>query len=236
LGDLLGRERRDAAPALRAAGRERDYRRALTTAWKTGNFLSHLGVRTGSRVAVAGRAPEALLAFLGAGSLGACVRFRPPGTPIGADGPQPRVLVTPIDRTPECDPPSGRKRVVYGDAPDAPGAAHFERDVWSENPVEPPERPAPSDRLLAGPDAQWTHVECLDAARGVATAADLDAEDAVAVRAPLSDPGTVVAGILAPLLVGAAVLVPADGTTGTVAVSEDGVDEEVPEERAVAPA
>lgn len=243
LGDLLGRERRDGAPALRAGDRELDYRRALTTAWKAGNFLSHLGVRNGSRVAVVGRAPEALLAFLGAGLLGAAVRFHPPepGEPVGLDASEPRALVAPASHTPESDRSPGCQRVAYGEAPDDPGVAHFERDVWSQNPVEPPERPAPADPLLAGPAAEWTHAACLDAAAGVVAEADLGPGDTVAVRAPLSEPGACVAGVLAPLLVGATVLVPVDGAVGTVAVSASGADETggdgtVPEERVVAPA
>ena len=55
LGDTVGRERRSAEPALRAAdtGRLYDYRRFCTSAWKVGNFLRHLGVRGGDNVAIA---------------------------------------------------------------------------------------------------------------------------------------------------------------------------------------
>ncbi|WP_132057511.1 hypothetical protein [Halorussus amylolyticus] len=48
---------------------------------------------------------------------------------------------------------------------------------------------------------------------------NLEPGDEVAVRASLADPGTVVAGVLAPLLAGAAMLLPDEGATGDFAVA-----------------
>jgi hypothetical protein len=79
LRGLLARERRGETVVLHDATTDREYdaRRLLTNAWKTGNFLSHCGVRSGHTVAVVGRTPEALLGFLGAASLGAITHFEP---------------------------------------------------------------------------------------------------------------------------------------------------------------
>ena len=55
-------------------------------------------------------------------------------------------------------------------------------------------------------------------------------DDEMAVRASLARPETVVAGVVAPLLAGATVLLPDDETVGSVAVA----DSDAPEERVVA--
>ncbi|WP_254543393.1 AMP-binding protein [Halomarina pelagica] len=229
LGDLLARERRSDAPALLAPalGRAYDYHRLCTNAWKTGNFLRLLGVREGATVAVGDDpTPEAVLAFLGAGLLGAAVRFDPPRR---VDD---RALVTPLARAAEHAVGPSTKRVVYGDPPDDPRVSYFERDVWSENPTEPPDAVSPDAALLCGSGGEYSHREVLAAARRVADRLGLASDDRVAVRAPLADPGTVVAGLVAPLFVGAAVLFPDEATTGTAAVAEG----KAPEGNAVAPA
>mgnify|MGYP006296933659 FL=1 len=50
--DLVARDRRSDAAALRvdATGREYSYRDFCTTAWKAGHALSHCGVHPGARV------------------------------------------------------------------------------------------------------------------------------------------------------------------------------------------
>jgi acyl-coenzyme A synthetase/AMP-(fatty) acid ligase len=92
LEDLVARDRRSEATALRvpAVGRSYDYRGFCTAAWKVGNLLRHLGVRHGSGVAIGDDPmPEAVLTLYGAACLGAVVRFdaRPdPGGPPLPDG------------------------------------------------------------------------------------------------------------------------------------------------------
>ena len=81
--------------------------------------------------------------------------------------------------------------------------------------------------LVTESDA-YTHAHLLAAARTV----EYDADDVVAVRAPLAEPGTVVSGVVAPLLAGAAILLPSDDATGTVAVT---TDDDAPEDRTVSP-
>ncbi|MFC6836467.1 AMP-binding protein [Halomarina ordinaria] len=224
LGDLLARERRSDAPALLAPALDRayDYHRLLTNAWKTGNFLRHLGVREGTVVAVvADPVPEAVLSVHGAALLGATVRVLPPGE----RAPEARALVAPADRLAASDPDAATQCVVYGAPPDDPSVSYFERDVWSENPTEPPDVVAPETPLLTDGDEEYTHRQVLAAARSVVEEWSLDATSRVAVRASLSDPGTVVVGLVAPLLAGAATLFPDDEARGTLAVATDDAPE-----------
>jgi hypothetical protein len=234
LGDLVARERRSGAPALVASGdsaREFDYHRFCTTAWKTGNYLRRLGVRaseerasddadsTGATVAVVpGRAPEAVLALLGTALLGARVRFDPP-----RDAPA-RVLVAPGDRIGEYDLPPGGQRIAYREEADDPAVAWFGESVWSENPAFPPTPVSPDAPALTDGNREFSHATLLSAAAAVTAERSLEPGDSVAVRAPLGDPRAVVAGVLAPLLAGAAILLPDGESAGTVAVVADGDD------------
>jgi len=249
LGDLVARDRPsgDAAsnrspnsggrrsddPAL-SAPRERrayDYRRFRTTAWKTGNFWRRRGLHAGATVAVADDPePEAVFAFLGAALLGARTRFGPPGE-VSA-----RIAVAPREAVGGYDLPPGGQRVAYGGPPDDPSVAHFERDVWSENPAFPETSVGPESVALVatdgGDDREFSHADLLSAARAVADDWGLEPGDEVAVRAPLADPGTVVAGVVAPLVAGAAILLPDGEAVGDYAVVGEASDP--PEPRTVA--
>lgn len=230
VGDLVGRERHAERPALRVGERAYSYREFCTSARRTGNFLAHHGVVEGRTVGVAeARRRVPLLAFLGTALLGGRVRFAP-DREVEA-----RAVVAPAEALPEYDLPPGGKRVGYGAAPADPSDVHFEAGVWSENPGFPDVSTDPDAPLLLTGGARFSHAALLEAARGVVDDAALDPDDEVALRAPLSDPGAVVAGVLAPLLAGATVLFsrgePGAGTgTGTVAVGDG------PETRAVDPA
>ncbi|UPV99201.1 hypothetical protein M0R88_11765 [Halorussus gelatinilyticus] len=253
LGDLVTRERRSDDSALLAPRENRryDYHRFCTTAWKTGNFWRRRGVHADAAVAVADDPePEAVFSFLGAALLGATTRF---GLPDAADAADldARVVVARSDEIGDYEVPPGCQRVGYGGPPDDPAIAHFERDVWSENPAFP-ETPVESEAVAlvarderderdearnAGTDAadgrrEFSHADLLVAARDMADDWNLATGDAVAVRAPLARPGTVVAGVVAPLLAGAAVLFPDDEATGDFAVAEG----DAPEETVVRPA
>ena len=242
VGDLVARERRSDRPALRAlpSGREQSYRDFCTTAYKAGNFLRYLGVGPGDRIAVAADPrPEPVVTFLGAALLGAVTRFGDPATADGdgteaerGDGPgRLRAVVAGVEREADLDPPPGRRLAVYGGEPAGAATAHWERDVWSENPAFPPTDVAPGDPILAagvaGDRRDCSHADALAAAAAVADALALSAGDAVALRAPLSDPRAVVGGVLAPLLAdGTAVLVgeaaDGEGIDATAAVVADG--------------
>ncbi|MFC7226197.1 hypothetical protein N0B31_02180 [Salinirubellus salinus] len=224
LGDLVVRDRRSDDSALRAAdtGREYDYRRFCTTTWKAGNYLRLLGVRTDARVAVADDpTPEAVLSAYGAALLGGVVRFGPAhDTELDA-----RVLVTPTAELDDYTVGPSTKRVGYGTEPEDPDVGYFERDVWSENPTEPPDRVEPDGGLLDA-DRTYSHAEVLDAARRVAARWDLEPGDEVAVRASFTHPGTVTAGLVAPILAGAAILLPGDAGEGDYAVGDGGPERE----------
>lgn len=227
LRGLLARERRSDASALHAVetGREYDFHRLLTNAWKTGNLLHQCGVRCGGTVGICGRKPESILSFLGAASLGATVRFDPPST-LDA-----RAVVGPTETIPRFDLPPGGTPIAYGEEPDDPGTRFFERDVWSQNPTLAPSEVAPDDSVLETSDGSLTHAELLAAAEIAIERTGIGPRTTVAVRAPLSLPGTIAAGIVAPLSARGTILFPNATATGAVAVAT----EPAPEDRTLDP-
>ena len=224
LDDLVARERRGDATALTVAeGPTYDYRRFCTTAWKTGNFLRHQGVRDGVVVGVADDlTTQPLLTLFGTALLGGATRFGE------VDPAEVQALVLPAAAADAAEVPAGTHRVGYGAEPEDPAVAHFGRDVWSENPSFPPVERDPETPALATADATYSHRELVGAAERVVDEYDVTADDRVAVRASLTRPGTVVAGVLAPLVAGGAVALDApDGTEAdaTLAVESDASSE-----------
>ncbi|NEU57433.1 hypothetical protein [Halorussus sp. MSC15.2] len=229
LGDIVARDRRSDDPALVAprGNRHYDYRRFCNTAWKTGNYWRRRGVHEGATVAVADApAPETVFSFLGAALLGAKTRFGTTDASVGDDDFDARLVVAPRDEIGDYDVPPGTQRVAYGGPPDDPSVAHFERDVWSENPAFPETPIDPETVAIVAGDNALSHAEVLAAARRVADDWELAPGDEVAVRAPFSVAGTAVAGVVAPLLAGAVVLLPDDDATGDFAVAQGGAPEE----------
>ncbi|POG55000.1 AMP-binding protein [Haloferax marisrubri] len=228
IGDLMARDRRSDRLALRVdgPGRTYTYHDLITTSYKAGNVLRYLGVRKGARVAVAPVSlPEPLLTFLGAAQLGAVTAFDPVV--------EARATVVPVGREAAFeDLPPGQKLAVFGGPPSSPATTHWEQEVWSENPAVHPEVVAPADPALVADDREFTHGDLLDAAREVVADFDLEADDTVAVRSSLSHPGTVVAGVLAPLLAGGTIRIPADDEAVEAALA---VGVGVPESVALAP-
>jgi hypothetical protein len=201
LGDAIARDRRSDRPALDvpAVGRQYDYRRFCTSAWKTGNFLRHLGVREDVGVGVADDpTAEPVLTLYGAAALGGVVRF---GPPAGIDDGT-RALVVPTADLDAHDVGPATKRVVYGDPPADPDVSYFERDVWSENPTEPPNPPVPADPLLRANGERYSHGEVLSAAESVVDDHGIGPDSAVAVRGSFASPAVVVAGLVAPIVAG----------------------------------
>ena len=231
LGDIVARDRRTDAVALRAGSRAGSYSygKFCTTAWKAGNLLRHYGVRSGATVAIdAGDtpAPPPSVAFFGSALLGATATFAPsPDERV-----QSRALVVPGDRVEAYRTAPGTQTLAYGDEHGDPDVAAFEREVWSENPTAPPESVSPDADALVADGEQFSHERLLAATRRVVSDVGLGETDAVAPREGLSDPGAVVAGVLAPLSVGATVLLDLE-RTGDV-----GVGAGVPESRQVTPA
>jgi hypothetical protein len=231
VGDLVARDRRSDALALRTDSRagSYSYEKLCTNAWKAGNLLSHYGVRGDATVVIdAGESlsPPPLTAFLGAALLGATVRFEPPESGrSGRSGPpesvETRALVVPASRIEVYDPAPGTTVLAYGDVPEGPTVTHFEREVWSENPTTPPNEVAPDDALLAVDADRVTHRRAVEAAERVAEEVGLNEADLVAPRASLTDPAVVVAGVLAPLSVGGSILLE-ESVTGDVGVGSEG--------------
>lgn len=221
LGDVIARDRRSERPALAVpgVGRTYDYRRFCTTAWKTGNFLSHPGVRGGAAVAVADDPlPEPILTFYGAASLGAVVIFGPPPE-LDDDT---RALVIPESDSEGYHVGPSTKRVVYGDPPEAADVSYFEGDVWSENPTEPPDRVEQDAPLLRTRTASYSHRDVLEAARSIVDEYDIEQSDAIAVRGSFTDPAVVVAGLVAPLVAGGTIVVGNDTSEEIVVGGPDG--------------
>ena len=230
VSDLVARERRSDALALRTASRagSYSYEKLCTNAWKAGNLLRHYGVRGDATVAIAADgslSPPPITACLGAGLLGARVRFDP------AESVDAKALVVPTARVADYEPGPGTTVLAYGDVPEGTGVKHFEAEVWSENPTMPPDQVDPGADFLAGDDRSVSQERALDAADHVAVEHGLDEESLLAPRASLGDPGVVVAAVLAPLVAGGAVLLD-ESTTGSLGV---GPAEAVPEERRVDP-
>ena len=222
LGDIVPRDRRTAGLALRAraSGRTYSYRDFITTSYKAGNVLRHLGVRPGDGVRIASeRVPEPVLTFYGAAQLGAVTHF-------GADGQDtPRVTVVPAAREHEFDRPPGHSLTVYNDPPEDPSVTHWETEVWSENPAVHPVAVEGADPLFTAADRTYTHAETLEAATRAVDTAGIDPGTEVALRGPLTEPAVVVAGLVAPVLAGATIVLP-DGSdrdaTGAAPVAVDG--------------
>lgn len=220
LGDAIARDRRSDTTALEvpAAGRSYDYRRFCTSAWKVGNLLRHHGVRGGDRVVVADDPqPATVLSLYGAASLGGVVQFGPSRSP----GDSVRALLVPTADVDRYEVGPSTTRIAYGDPPTDPSVAHFERDVWSENPTEPPDQVDPGAPLLATPDGTFTHDDVLSAAGAVIEDRGLTSESNVAVDASFTHPGTVAGGLVAPIVAGGAASI-GPGAHGEITVGGTG--------------
>lgn len=219
--DLLTRELRDDRTSLvDATGREFDHHWLCTTSWKAGNFLRHSGVREGVTVGIVGENPLTLLAFFGTALLEGTTQFDPPADL--ADEDDFRALVAPVAalESGAYDLPRGAQRVGYGTKPDEPDIHHFDAGVWSENPAFPPLDIDPETAILTDGDRTVSHGAVLEAATDVIDDYGLAAGDRVVVRDSLSDPRTVVAGILAPMLAEGVIVLSGD-EEGTVAERGD---------------
>jgi hypothetical protein len=231
-----GREREGVAIDAAGHSAPYSYREFCTNAWKAGNLLGHYTHPGGRVAVVPGpkatddqqeatgaggagndRAESAqqaetgrgsvdsadpLLAALGGTLLGTTVALTVEH-PVGADA-----LVRPAgaawrERYPAQ---AGCAVLAYGGPPDPSSVEHFEAALWSENPVEPPEsvdRATPAVRV----DGQsHSHGDLLDRAATAVDRHSLDGQSRVLLAGDVRDPGVLVAGVLAPLSVGATVV------------------------------
>ncbi|ELY57727.1 hypothetical protein [Natronolimnohabitans innermongolicus] len=233
--ELLTRELRNDRPSLvDATGREFDHHWLCTTAWKSGNFLRHSGVRKGVTVGIAGENPLSLLAFFGTTLLEGTTRFDPPADLTDVE--DFRALVAPVrDLESETyDLPRGAQRIGYGTKPEQPDIHHFDAGVWTENPAFPPLDIDSETTILTDGERTVSHADALAAASDVVETHGLEEGDRVVVREPLSDPKAVAAGVLAPLLADGVIVLTgderADGQESAVERGEYAVSSEsVPE-------
>lgn len=165
--------------------------------WKSGNLLGHYGVHPGAAVTVLSGPKEAgpddqnrradaadpIFAAIGATLVGATVEL---------DATEPvesRALVLPAgwtaryELTPQCT------QIAYGGPPEEPDVVHFEQEMWSENPIEPPERVASEDAAIVDESGAYSHGELLSAARDLVAEYDLDADSTIGLDAPLAEAG-----------------------------------------------
>jgi len=231
LGDLVARERRSDAPAIRVGDdRAVSYRDCSATAAKAGNFLRYRGVDRGDTVAVAPTPDrQPLLTFLGAALLGAAVRFEVPPSPDDPDAFPARAVVAPTDAVAGRDASPGTTLIAYGDPPDRPDLDYWERAVWSENPAFPETPVAPRDPAVTTATATHSHEAVLAAAERTVGEHSIGPDATVVLRGSLGEPGVVAAGVVAPLSIGATVAVPGPETVGDLAVVGSDAPGSVPE-------
>ena len=236
------------------------YREFATNCFKAGNLLGHYGVHPGAAVTVAVGPKEApgdsgaddggtsdgetsdggsgedaigflgaaepLLAILGGASVGATVDVTP-AAPVES-----RALVAPAWRSSETAPRCST--LAYGGPPEDPTVAHFEAELWSENPTAPPEHVDPEDPALRADGETYTHETLLAVVGDVVAEHRIDETSTVALSARLTEPGALVAGVLAPLSVGATVVLPdgaddggqTEGTEPALWVLEEGREDD----------
>ncbi|MFW5937719.1 MAG: hypothetical protein ACOCSN_02130 [Halanaeroarchaeum sp.] len=205
--DLLDMGHPDDDLALRMGRRRYEYHRFRATAYKTANYLRYNGVGPHATVSLLDEpAPETVFGLLGTALLGGSVRVAPEEVVNDA------VLFGPTEGLDEYDAEGGCKRIAFGAEPADPSWAYFEREIWSENPFFPKTEVDPEVEFVG----EWSQRGALAAAESIA--ADLSTADRVAIRGSFTDPAVIVAGVLAPLVAGATVLLPDADRTGTVAV------------------
>jgi hypothetical protein len=103
---------------------------------------------------------------------------------------------------------------------------HFERELWSENPTEPPELVESDDPAVRADGEEFTHAQLLDVSRDIVESHGLDETSRVLLATGLTEPGALVAGVLAPLVSGGTILLPSgdedasDGLESRLVVSD----------------
>jgi hypothetical protein len=197
VAELLQRSPNDGV-ALATETKEYKEETFYTTCHKTANLLNHLGVREGGKVVIStAPEPENVFGFLGACLVGARTHFADGGS-VDADA-----LVCDGAKLDSYDVPASCSVLAYGEAPAEKRATSFEREIWGENPVFPPDLVADSDAVVL--DDGRTSAELVEEARSVVEERDLwngdelsveklDDETAVDVVAALVARATIVLG------------------------------------------
>ncbi|MGZ0745782.1 acetyl-CoA synthetase [Haloparvum sp. AD34] len=212
LGDLAVRNQWGRTPAIRSPGRVYTHRDLYTSVQKVATFFTYYGGEGGTQIDVEPEAqPEVVLSILGAARLGAIANLTPTG-----DG---EIVVVPAAKEDEYDLDPDQSGIVYDGFPSGPRFVGWELDVWDGSARTGPRlEAAPEDGVLRTEDRTYSHGELLDAADRVVEEYGIEEGTEVAVRAPMGNPGTIAAGIVAPLKVGGTVLFPGTDDLGDVGV------------------
>ncbi len=219
----------DTLKAVVAAGRNRDgaaidaverttpysYRELSTNAWKAGNLLGHYGVYPGATIGVAAgpkreegshiNSADPILSVLGAGIRGANATLSPE-SPIDL-----RAFVLPWQWYDRYETTASCSVLAYGGPPDRPDVTHFETELWSENPMEPPEPVEPDTVALVDGSRSYTHEQLLTTSKHITEEYDVTESTRVGLTVPLDSVGAFTAGVLAPLTVGATIILGSEG-------------------------
>jgi len=241
LKTLVADSREFAGPVVQIPDRKTPYTYSdfAPNVWKSGNLFGHYGVHPGAEVTVVagpkeqdgdgegtpGRIDSAdpIFAILGATLVGATVRLQPV-EPVDS-----RALVCPAAWIDRYDTEPSCSIIAYGGPPEDASIVHFETEMWSENPTEPPESVAADDPAVRTADGTYSHENLVDVATAIAGEHDLGPDDRVVLDAPLTEAGALVAGVLTPLSVGATVTVGSARSghdTGLVVTAERGEQQE----------
>lgn len=204
--------------------------------WKSGNLLGHYGVHPGGSVTVLAGPKDAdadersrradaadpVFAIVGATLVGATVELEPTEPVESRAMVLPAGWTTRYECTPQCT------QIAYGGPPEEPDVVHFEQEMWSENPIEPPERVAADDPALRDAEGTYSHGNLLSVATDLVDENDLDADSKVVLDAPLVDVGAITV-VLATLAAEATVELRADasGGDGALVVTEETTEETV---------
>lgn len=210
LGGLVARDRRSETIALRRAARagSYSYEKLCTNCWKAGNLLRHYGVRSGMDVTVAvptsGPVPQVATGLFGTALLGASAVVASADAVLDGQRVESTALLAPGDVAGRVATAAGCSVLGYGDAPTQATVAHYDRELWSENPTEPPGDADPDATALVADGDAYTHRELLDWTRDVRQQRGYDADTTIDAGA-WTTPASLVETLLAPLSAGATV-------------------------------
>lgn len=212
VGDVITQDHWGRRTALRTDGRVYSHHDLYVSAHRVESFLSYLGVEGDYVDVYPELAPEPILTFFAAAYSGAVTDFDPPSEDAQA-------VLVPVDKEDEIDQRSGLKIIAYGGDSAREGTYRWNPDLFVASTASGHVHPARSDTALRVEGQEYSHGEILDAAERIADEYDIDEETEVAVRAPIGNPGTITAGIVAPLMKGGSVLLETDDL-GDIGVGE----------------
>lgn len=197
------------------------YEQLQETTYSFAHVLSEHGVDNESLVGIVPSGNgQTVISVLGAAALGAQIQLEDiSGTAVDA-------LVGPTNSVGKYRIPAQSPRIGFGSSPDHDKIMHFEKLVWKTDPTLPEASVLPSTSLLKTPEATFSHRRVIKAAEAAVKAREMDEEMTVVVRSSISDPRTIAAGFIAPLLAGATIRFPTDTSShGDLAITSEAAPE-----------